>query len=139
MKTNDLQIIIFTTIATDINLTIKNLYLFAPVLFPKNDTQIMSNETTEKIHTITYVSWYTEHELSINGNVLQVDIGSAQQVISPKYLFGSFQRADRIAAPNENNNIAIFDNVNVRKYFCQIDGYSYPGDAVPTNFLRMII
>ena len=139
MKTNDLQKFFFTTKATDINVTVNSLYLFVPILMPNTETQVMFNESIRNNYTITYDSWYTEPKLSTDGNELQVDIRSAQHVNSPKYLTASFQTADRIAAPNNKNNTAHFDNVNVRKYFCEIDGYRYPRDAVLTNFPKMII
>ena len=44
-----------------------------------------------------------------------------------------FQTEARIGILNEKN-IALFDNVNVRKYFCKVDGYRYPKDAVLTIF-----
>ena len=46
----------------------------------------------------------------------------------------SFRLVDRTGTPNINNNIAIFGNVNVEKYFCEMDGYRYPKEAVLTNF-----
>ena len=84
LKTNDLQNFIFTTIANDINVTIKSLYLFVPVLIPNTDTQVIFNESIKNNCTITYDSWYTERKLSTNGNELQADIGSAQHFNSPK-------------------------------------------------------
>ena len=117
LETNDLQKTIFTTIATDINVTINSIYLFVPILIPNTETQVMFNDTTKDNYTITYDSWYTERKLSVDGNELQVNIGSAQHVNSPKYLIASFQTADRIAARNKNKNIAIFDNVKFENNF----------------------
>ena len=85
LKTKDLKKIIFTTIATGINVTIISLYLFVPALIPNTDTRVMFNETIKNKYTITYDSWYTKRKLSAAGNELRVDIGSAQHVISPKY------------------------------------------------------
>ena len=85
-------------------------------------------------YTITYDSWYTERKLSTDGNEIQVDIGSAQHINSPKYLIASFQTVNRIRAHNKNINIAFFDNVNVKKCFCEIKGYRYPKDAVLNIF-----
>ena len=133
-KTNDLQNIIFTRIATDFIVTINSLYLFVPILIPNTRTQVLFNESIKNNYTITYDSWYTERNLSTDGNELQVDIGSAQHVNSPKYLIGAFPTEARIGTPNKNNILAIFDNVNVRKYFCEIDGYRYPKDGIITNF-----
>ena len=116
LKTNDLQNIVFTTIATDINVTINSLYLFVPLLIPKTETQVMFNESTKTKHTITYDSWYTERKLSFDGNELQVDCGSAKHVNSPKYLIASFQTADRVAALNKNKYLAVFYNVKGNKF-----------------------
>ena len=132
-KMNDLQDIIFTTIADDINVTINSLYLFVPKLIPSTNTQVMFNEAIMKNYSITFDSWYTERKISNDRRELQVDIGSAQQINSPKYLISAFQTADR-TTPNKNANPAIFDNNNVTKYFVEIDGVSYPKDGVLINF-----
>ena len=132
-KMNDLQDIIFTTIADDINVTINSLYLFVPKLLPSTTTQVMFNEAIMNNYTITFDSWYTERKISNDGRELQVDIGSAQHINSPKYLISAFQTADR-TTPNKNANPAIFDNNNVTKYFVEIDGVRYPKDGVLINF-----
>ena len=132
-KMNDLQDIIFTTIANDINVTINSLYLFVPKLLPSTTTQVMFNEAIMNNYTITFDSWYTERKISNDGRELQVDIGSAQHINSPKYLISAFQTADR-TTPNKNSNPAIFDNNNVTKYFVEIDGVRYPKDGVLINF-----
>ena len=134
-KTVDLQDVIFTTIATDINVTIKGLYLSVPELIAKTETQVMFNEALQYIHTSTYDSWYTKRKLSTDGNELQVDIGSAQHANSPKYLIASFQTEARSGVSNKANNIAIFDHVNVKKYFAEKDGSRYLSDGILTVFL----
>ena len=87
---NILQDIIFTTIATLINMTVNSLFLYAPILIPNSQTQVLFNETIMKIYRITFVSWYTERQISKDGRELQVDIGSAQHINSPKYLKATF-------------------------------------------------
>ena len=47
-KTNDLQNIIYSSMADDINATTNNLYLYVPNLIPSAETQIMFNEATQK-------------------------------------------------------------------------------------------
>ena len=47
--------------------------------------------------------------------IVQVDIGSAQQGSSPKYLICAHQTQNRIATRNKNNKIAIFDNLDLQK------------------------
>ena len=132
-KMNDLQDIIFTTIADDINVTINSLYLYVPQLIPSTSTQVMFNESFMSNYTITFDSWYTERKISNDGRELQVDIGSAQNIISPKYLISAFQTNAR-TAPNKNANPAIFDNNNVTKYFVEIDGVRNPKDGTLINF-----
>ena len=128
------QITIFTSLANDIDVTINNLYLYPPVFIPDSKTHVMFNESIENNYTITYHSWYTERKVPTDGKEFQVDIGSAQHVSSAKYLIGAFQTADGIGTPNKENNIAIFDKVILKKYFCGTDGYRYPKDAALTNF-----
>ena len=57
LKTNDLQNIIFTTLADDINVTINSLYLFVPILTANSETQVMFNESIKKNYTLTFDSW----------------------------------------------------------------------------------
>ena len=58
----------------------------------------------------------------------QNDIGSAQNVNSPKYLMVAHQTAARKEVPKNGNNKAIFDNLNDRNYHVDIDGVRYPRD-----------
>ena len=132
-KMNDLQDIIFTIIADDINVTINSLYLYVPQLIPSTTTQVMFNESFMNIYTITFDSWYTERKISNDGRELQVDIGSAQHIKCPKYLISAFQTNAR-TTPNKASNPAIFDDNHVTKYFVEIDGVRYPKDGILTNF-----
>ena len=132
-KMNDLQDIIFTTIADDINVTINSLYLYVPQLIPSTTTQGMFIEAIMNNYTISFDSWYTERKISNDGRELQVDIGSAQHINSPKYLISAFQTNAR-TTPNKASNPAIFDDNHVTKYFVEIDGVRYPKDGIIKNF-----
>ena len=86
----------------------------------------MFNESTDIIHTISFDLWYTDRKAVRSGSECQVDIGdigSAQNNNSPKNLKTAHQCLARIDVPNKNIIITIFDNLNVRKYFVEIDGY----------------
>ena len=48
--TNDPQIINYTSMADDINVTINTLYLFVPILIPSVETQVMFNEATQNTY-----------------------------------------------------------------------------------------
>ena len=114
-KTANIQDINLRTIATEINVTINNLYLYVPILVPNTQTQVMFNESILNNYTITFDSWYTECKISNDGRKLQADVGSAQHNNSPIYLIGVFQTQNRIGVPNKANKIAIFDKNHVTK------------------------
>ena len=52
---------------------------------------------------------------------------------SPKYLIRAHQTRDRIDAPDKNKNIAIFDILDIPKYYVEVDGQRYPSDGVSIN------
>ena len=116
----------------DINVTINSLYLYIPNLIPSDETQIMFNEATQNNYEISFEEYYTEKRV-ITDMVVQVDIGSAQQVNSPKYLIRAHQSRIRSDTFNKNNNIAIFDSLDLRKYYFKIDGQRYPRKSVLIN------
>ena len=132
-KTNDLQDIIYTSMTDDINVTINNLYLYIPNLIPSVETQVLFNEATQKNYTISYDEWFTERRI-ISDTITQLDIGSSQNVQSPKYLIGAHQTKDRIDGAISTKNVAIFDNLDLRKYYIEIDGQRYPRDSSLMNY-----
>ena len=134
-KTANLQDIIYTTIAAgnQIKVTINSLYLFVPLLIPTTATQLLFNESTQNNYRIIFDEWYTERRI-VADQILQVDIGSAHSVNSPKYMICAHQTEARSALLNKCNNISRFDNFNVRKYFIETDGQRYPRVSVLTNY-----
>ena len=133
IRTADLQDIIFTSIGNNINVTISSLYLFVPTLIPNTETQLMFNESIQNIYRIFFDDWYTERRV-VSDTITQIDIGSAQSVNSPKYLITAQQTAARLNAPNKLINVSRFDNLNVRKYFVEINSICHPRDDVLTNY-----
>ena len=119
--------------ADDINVTINNLYLYVPNLTPNVPTKVMFNDATQNNYKITFDEWYTERRV-ISDTITQMDIGTSQHVNSPKYLIGAHQTRTRADTANKNNNIAIFDNLNLQKYYVQIDSVRYPLDSVLINY-----
>ena len=117
----------------DTNVTIYNLYLYVPNLIPSVETQKMFNEATQNKYKILYDEWFTERRI-ISDTITQPDIGSSQNVQSPKYLIGAHQTGDRIDAPKSTENLAIFDNLDRRKYCIEIDGQRYPRDSSRMNY-----
>ena len=132
-KTNDLQDIIYTSLTDDIKVTINNLYLYVPNLIPSVETQVMFNEATQNNYKISYDEWFTERRI-ISDTITQLDIGSSQNVQSPKYLIGAHQTIDRIDGAISTKNVAIFDNLDLRKYYIEIDGQRYPRDSSLMNY-----
>ena len=54
LKTANLQDIMYTSMAHDINVTINNLYLFVPNFIPSVETQLMFNEATQNNYKISF-------------------------------------------------------------------------------------
>ena len=117
----------------DINVTINILYVYVPNLLPSVETQVMFNEATQNNHKISYDEWFTERRI-ISDTITQLDIGSSQNVQSPKYLIGAHQTRDRIDAPITTKNVSTFNNLDLRKYHFEIDGQRYPRDSSLMNY-----
>ena len=116
-----------------INVTINKLCLYVPILIPSAETQVMFNEATQKNYKISYDEWFTERR-KLSDMITQLDIGISQNVQSPKYLIGARQTRDRIDAPISTKNVYIFDNLDLRKNYIEIDGQRYPKDSSLMNY-----
>ena len=132
-KTANLQDLLFTTIVPDINVTIKSVNLFDPTLIPDAATQTMFNNSKKDNFKISFDSWTSEKKVVNTGLEYQLDIGSAQNINSPNYLIIAHQSAAGAAGGKLVNN-AIFDNLDVRKYFVEIDGIKDLKDAVDADY-----
>ena len=130
-KTNDLQDIIYTSTTDDIMVNINNLYLYVPKITPSVETQVMFNEATQNNYKISYDESFTERRIISD---TQLDIGSSQNVQSPKNLIGAHQTKDRIDGAISTKNVAIFDNLDLRNYYIEIDGQRYPRDSSLMNY-----
>ena len=78
----------------------------------------MFNEATQNKYKISFDEWYTERRV-ISDMIFQLDIGSTQQVNSPKYLFCAHQTKDRTNAPNKKllllySVISIFEKMMLK-------------------------
>ena len=118
--------------ADDVNVTINTLYLFVPSLIPSVETQLMFNEATQDNYKISFDEYYTERRL-LSDLLVQHDIGSAQQIKSPKNLICALQTNLRTTTPDNKSNRAVFDNLHLRKYTVEIDSIRYPRDSLPIN------
>ena len=101
-KTANLQDIIYTSLADDINVTINSVYLYIPNLIPSLETQLMFNEATQNNYKISFDEWYTERRIT-SDLLIQQGIRSAQQVIQPKYLICAHQTNLRTTTPDKKN------------------------------------
>ena len=117
----------------DINVTINNLYLYVSNLIPSVETQVMFNEATQNNYKISYDEWSTERRI-ISDTITQLDIGSSQNVQSPKYLIGAHQTEDRIDGAISTKKIAIFEKLDIRKYYIEIEGQRYLRDSSLMNY-----
>ena len=120
----------YTTLANDILVKMDKLFLYVQILIPDAETQIMFNDSFKKKSTLSFESWSTDRKTVDTQLEYQVHIGSAQNINSPKYLLVAHETAARIGDPNKFNNVANFDNLNVRKYFVDIDAVRSARDSV---------
>ena len=127
-KTNYLQDIIYTSTSDDKNVTLNNLYLYLPNLIPSVETQVMFNEATQINYKISDDEWFTERRI-ISDTITQLDIGSSQNVQSPKHLIGAHQTKDRVDRAISTKNVAIFAKLDLRKFYIEIDGQIYSRDS----------
>ena len=82
LKTNDLQDIIYTSMADDINLTNNNLYVFVSNLIPSVETQLMFNEAYQNNYKINFDEYFTERRV-IKDMIVQHDIGQHNKSTVP--------------------------------------------------------
>ena len=80
-----------------------------------------------------YDEWFTERHI-ISDTITQLDIGSSQNVQSPKYLIGAHQTKVRIGGAISTKKVAIFDNLDLRKFYIEIEGQRYPRDSSLMNY-----
>ena len=132
-KTANLQDIIYTSMAEDINVTIKSLNLYVPNLIPSVETQLLFNEATQNNYKISFDEWFTEKRL-ISDLLVHHHIGSAQNVSSPKYMICAHQTSLRTTTLDKKINTAIFDNLDLRKYYVEINSIRYPRDGVLVKY-----
>ena len=134
---NEKQNLIYTTLGgNDVNVTINSIYLYIPSLVPSAEQQQMFNEAIRENFTLSFDAWVTDRKPVNTGNEYQLDIGSASNINIPLYLIVAHQKTQRenpARPPNQFNN-AVFDHVDVKRYFVEIDGVRYPKDPVETNF-----
>ena len=117
----------------NIDVTNKDLYLYIPNLIPSVEIQVMFNEATQNNYKISYDERFTERRI-ISDTITQLDIGSSQNVQSPKNPIGAHQTKDRIDGAISTKNVSIFDNLDLRKYCSEIDGQRYPRDSSLMNY-----
>ena len=53
---------------------------------------------------------------------------------SPRCFICALQTSTRADTPDKNNNIAMFHNLDLGKYYVEIDGQRYPRDSVLKNY-----
>ena len=103
-------------------------------MIPIAETIAIFKESIRNNSTISFGYWYTDRKVVKHGLEFQVVMGIVQNINSPKSLISTHETPDRINEPIKQNNIAIFDNLDVRKNFVGIDGQTYPKNAIIENY-----
>ena len=110
-KTAYLQYFVYTSLGDNIKVNSDKLFLHSPIFFSDTQTQIMFNDCNEKSFTSSFDPWSTVRKTVDTQLGYQIDIGSAQNIRSPKYLIVALQTAVTIGTRNEAVNVAVFDNL----------------------------
>ena len=125
----------------DVNVTINSINLFTPQIIPSPETQVYFDEAISKTFTLSYESWTTDRKPVDIAREFQIDISSASNINNPLYLIAAHQKTQRPDPanpandlPNNRFNNSIFDDVEVRKYYSEIDDVRYPKNPVMVNF-----
>ena len=99
------------------------------------------NKAISKTFTLSYESWTIDRKPVDTAREFQIDISSASNINSPLYLIAAHQKTQSpdpaIPANNLSNNRvnnAIFDHVEIRKYYSKIDGIHYRKNPIMVNY-----
>ena len=140
LKTSDeRQNITFTTLrGDDVNVTINSIYLFIPSPVPSHEKQQIFNESIAQSFTLSFALWVSVRKPINTGNEYQLYIGSVSNINTPFNLINAHQKAqrDNPARPPSQFNDAIFDNVDVKRFFVGINRVRYPKDSVETSYSK---
>ena len=117
-------------------MTTISIYHYIPSLFPSAEPQQLFNEAIRENFTLSFDAWVTDRKPVNTGNEYQLDIGSASNKNIPLYLVVAHQKTQRHNPPRNAIQFknAVFDNVDVKRCFVEIDGVRYPKDPVELNF-----
>ena len=88
-----------------------------PVFIPDSQTQIMFIDSIKNNFTLSFDSLSTDGKTFDTQLQDEVDIGSAKNINSPKFLIVAHQSAARTAVPNQSINFANFDNLEVQEFW----------------------
>ena len=77
------------------------------MIIPNAETQIIFNDSIKNSFTLSFDSWTSGTKTVDTQLENLVDIGSAQNINSPKCLIVADETAARIRVPNKANNIAV--------------------------------
>ena len=133
-KTADIQDIIYTSLVDNSKVNFDKLFLYVSIFISDAQTQIQFKESIENSFTLSIDTWSFGRKTVNTQLEHQVDIGGAQNVNSPKYQTIAHQTAVRVGTREKANNVAVFENLNVRKYHVDNDGIRYPRDGVSIDY-----
>ena len=84
-------------------------------LIPSVEIRLIFAEAYQNVYKISFDGCYTERRI-VSDKIIQHDKRSAQQVSSAKYMISAHHINLRTTTPDKKINIAIFDNMDLRKF-----------------------
>ena len=134
----DIRDPIYTTFGVDINITINKLYLKVSISIPDPGTQPKFNKSIKSSFTPTFDSWTNDKRMVGTGQEYQLDVAWYSDNNLLNILVAAHQTAAKSVRANKAKNIAIFEHLNVRRYFVKIDGRNYPIDPSDLDYAKII-
>ena len=124
----------YATLAKDITVTIDKFHLYVPLLILDFETQLIRNESIKNSFSFSVDSWLKDRRFIGTELEYLVVLGSSQNINSHKYLLVVHQLAPRKGVPNKGNNIAVFNNIDVGRFFVGIVRIRHPRYSVSFNY-----
>ena len=97
-ETADPQDIFYTNLGDDIKVNFDELFLYLPIFFP-DAFKLDFKDSCKNSFTLSFDSWSADRKTVDTQLENQVDVGSAQNINSPKYLIVDHQTASTIGVP----------------------------------------
>ena len=133
---NEKQIKNYTILrGNDVIVTVSSLYLYIPGLVSSPEQQQSFNKTNKSSFTVSFGSWLIDRK-PVNSIGYRLGVRSASKINVSLNLMAVHQKTqhDKPPRPPNHFNEAVFDIVDVKRYFVEFEGIRYPKEPIETKY-----